>query len=235
MRSAGCIVNDMADRHVDGFVRRTASRPLVLGSVSRREAFGLFGTLIFLCFLLVLQTNLLTMGLSVVALVLASTYPFLKRYTNLPQLGLGIAFSWGIPMAFAAQKSSVPPDAWILLLANLFWVIIYDTQYAMVDREDDLQIGIKSTAILFGEADRHIIGLLQLVCVFFLYWVAYAFNLGPVYLFSIFLVTLLFIYHLYLIRHRTRENCFKAFKNNNWVGGCILLGIISDYGYRYAY
>ncbi len=235
MRSAGCIVNDFADRNVDGFVRRTASRPLVIGTVSKREAFGLFCALLSLSFLLVLQTNLLTIGLSVVALGLASTYPFLKRYTNLPQLGLGIAFSWGIPMAFAAETSNVPLAAWVLLFANLFWVVIYDTQYAMVDREDDLQIGIKSTAILFGEADRHVIGLLQLVCVFLFYWVAHLFNLGLVYLFSIFLVILLFVYHLYLIRHRARGNCFKAFKNNNWVGGCILLGIIFDYGHRYSY
>ena len=234
MRSAGCIVNDFADRNVDGFVERTASRPLVTGTVSNKEAFGLFLILIFLSFLLVLQTNLLTIELSIFALVLASIYPFLKRYTNLPQLGLGIAFSWGIPMAFAAQKASVPIETWVLLLANLFWVVVYDTQYAMVDREDDLQIGIKSTAILFGEADRHIIGLLQLVCLLCLFWVAHEFSLGLVYISSIFLVAILFLYHLYLIRHRRRQDCFKAFKHNNWVGICILLGIIFDYGYRHS-
>ena len=234
MRSAGCIVNDFADRNVDGFVERTASRPLVTGTVSNKEAFGLFLILIFLSFLLVLQTNLLTIELSIFALVLASIYPFLKRYTNLPQLGLGIAFSWGIPMAFAAQKASVPIETWVLLLANLFWVVVYDTQYAMVDREDDLQIGIKSTAILFGEADRHIIGLLQLVCLLCLFWVAHEFSLGLVYISSIFLVAILFLYHLYLIRHRKRQDCFKAFKHNNWVGICILLGIIFDYGYRHS-
>ncbi len=234
MRSAGCIVNDFADRNVDGFVERTASRPLVTGTVSNKEAFGLFLILIFLSFLLVLQTNLLTIELSIFALVLASIYPFLKRYTNLPQLGLGIAFSWGIPMAFAAQKASVPIETWVLLLANLFWVVVYDTQYAMVDREDDLQIGIKSTAILFGEADRHIIGLLQLVCLLCLFWVAHEFSLGLIYISSIFLVAILFLYHLYLIRHRKRQDCFKAFKHNNWVGICILLGIIFDYGYRHS-
>lgn len=234
MRSAGCIVNDFADRNVDGFVERTASRPLVTGTVSNKEAFGLFLILIFLSFLLVLQTNLLTIELSIFALVLASIYPFLKRYTNLPQLGLGIAFSWGIPMAFAAQKASVPIETWVLLLANLFWVVVYDTQYAMVDREDDLQIGIKSTAILFGEADRHIIGLLQLVCLLCLFWVAHEFSLGLVYISSIFLVAILFLYHLYLVRHRRRQDCFKAFKHNNWVGICILLGIIFDYGYRHS-
>ena len=234
MRSAGCIVNDFADRNVDGFVERTASRPLVTGTVSNKEAFGLFLILIFLSFLLVLQTNLLTIELSIFALVLASIYPFLKRYTNLPQLGLGIAFSWGIPMAFAAQKASVPIETWVLLLANLFWVVVYDTQYAMVDREDDLQIGIKSTAILFGEADRHIIGLLQLVCLLCLFWVAHEFSLGLIYITSIFLVAILFLYHLYLIRHRKRQDCFKAFKHNNWVGICILLGIIFDYGYRHS-
>ena len=234
MRSAGCIVNDFADRNVDGFVERTASRPLVTGTVSNKEAFGLFMILIFLSFLLVLQTNLLTIELSIFALVLASIYPFLKRYTNLPQLGLGIAFSWGIPMAFAAQKASVPIETWVLLLANLFWVVVYDTQYAMVDREDDLQIGIKSTAILFGEADRHIIGLLQLVCLLCLFWVAHEFSLGLVYISSIFIVAILFLYHLYLVRHRRRQDCFKAFKHNNWVGICILLGIIFDYGYRHS-
>ena len=234
MRSAGCIVNDFADRNVDGFVERTASRPLVTGTVSNKEAFGLFLILIFLSFLLVLQTNLLTIELSIFALVLASIYPFLKRYTNFPQLGLGIAFSWGIPMAFAAQKASVPIETWVLLLANLFWVVVYDTQYAMVDREDDLQIGIKSTAILFGEADRHIIGLLQLVCLLCLFWVAHEFSLGLVYISSIFLVAILFLYHLYLVRHRRRQDCFKAFKHNNWVGICILLGIIFDYGYRHS-
>ena len=234
MRSAGCIVNDFADRNVDGFVERTASRPLVTGTVSNKEAFGLFLILIFFSFLLVLQTNLLTIELSIFALVLASIYPFLKRYTNLPQLGLGIAFSWGIPMAFAAQKASVPIEAWVLILANLFWVVVYDTQYAMVDREDDLQIGIKSTAILFGEADRHIIGLLQLVCLLCLFWVAHEFSLGLIYISSIFLVAILFLYHLYLVRHRRRQDCFKAFKHNNWVGICILLGIIFDYGYRHS-
>ena len=234
MRSAGCIVNDFADRNVDGFVERTASRPLVTGTVSNKEAFGLFLILIFLSFLLVLQTNLLTIELSIFALVLASIYPFLKRYTNLPQLGLGIAFSWGIPMAFAAQTASVPIETWVLLLANLFWVVVYDTQYAMVDREDDLQIGIKSTAILFGEADRHIIGLLQLVCLLCLFWVAHEFSLGLVYISSIFLVAILFLYHLYLVRHRRRQDCFKAFKHNNWVGICILLGIVFDYGYRHS-
>ncbi len=234
MRSAGCIVNDFADRNVDGFVERTASRPLVTGTVSNKEAFGLFLILISLSFLLVLQTNLLTIELSIFALVLASIYPFLKRYTNLPQLGLGIAFSWGIPMAFAAQTASVPIETWVLLLANLFWVVVYDTQYAMVDREDDLQIGIKSTAILFGEADRHIIGLLQLVCLLCLFWVAHEFSLGLVYISSIFLVAILFLYHLYLVRHRRRQDCFKAFKHNNWVGICILLGIIFDYGYRHS-
>ena len=234
MRSAGCIVNDFADRNVDGFVERTVSRPLVTGDVSHKEALGLFLVLIFLSFLLVLQTNLLTIELSIFALVLASIYPFLKRYTNLPQLGLGIAFSWGIPMAFAAQKASVPIETWVLLLANLFWVVVYDTQYAMVDREDDLQIGIKSTAILFGEADRYIIGLLQLVCLLCLFWVAHEFSLGLVYISSIFLVAILFLYHLYLIRHRKRQDCFKAFKHNNWVGICILLGIIFDHAYRYS-
>ena len=234
MRSAGCIVNDFADRNIDGFVERTVSRPLVTGAVSHKEAFSLFLVLIFLSFLLVLQTNLLTIKLSIFALVLASIYPFLKRYTNLPQLGLGVAFSWGIPMAFAAQKASVPLGAWVLLLANLFWVVVYDTQYAMVDREDDLKIGIKSTAILFDEADRHIISLLQLACLLCLFLVANVFSLGLVYMFSIFLVATLFLYHLYLIRHRERRDCFKAFKHNNWVGICILLGIIFDYGYPYS-
>ena len=235
MRSAGCIVNDFADRNLDGFVERTTARPLVTGEVSRKEAFVLFAVLIFLSFLLVLQTNLLTTKLSIVALGLASTYPFLKRYTSLPQLGLGVAFSWGIPMAFAAQTSSVPIDAWLLLLANLLWVVIYDTQYAMVDREDDIRIGIKSTAIFFGRADKAVIGFLQLVCLLCLCWVAREFSLGLIYMLSILIAAILFAYHLYLIRGRERENCFMAFKHNNWVGLCILLGIIFDHQYHYSF
>ncbi len=229
MRSAGCIVNDLADRKLDGHVARTSNRPLVTGAVNVKEAFILFAALLALSFLLVLQTNFLTIKLSVVALGLASCYPFLKRYTNLPQLGLGLAFSWGIPMAFAAQSGIIPNGAWLIFLANLLWIVVYDTQYAMVDREDDLHIGIKSTALLFGKGDRVLIGLLQMTCLFFLWLVGEEFKLGLFYELSTLIAACLFIYHLYLIRNRDREGCFKAFKHNNWVGLCILFGIILDY------
>ena len=229
MRSAGCIVNDFADRNIDGFVERTVSRPLVTGAVSHKEAFGLFLVLISLSFLLVLQTNLLTIELSIFALVLASIYPFLKRYTNLPQLGLGVAFSWGIPMAFAAQKASVPLGAWVLLLANLFWVVVYDTQYAMVDKDDDIKLGLKSTAIIFGKFSRLIIGVLQFFCLGILTLLGTSHDFGMVYQIAIFGAGLFFLYQHFLLSKATRENYFAAFLNNHWVGFFIFLGICGNF------
>jgi 4-hydroxybenzoate polyprenyltransferase len=230
MRSAGCVINDLADRHLDGSVKRTSGRPLVIGAVSEKEALILLGVLLTLAFILVLFTNPLTVALSLAALLLASTYPFMKRHTHLPQIVLGAAFSWGIPMAFAAQSGELPPALWLLYLGNLLWTVAYDTKYAMVDRDDDLQAGIKSTAILFGRHDRLIVACLQLLCLFLLYLAGRAFSLGSPYYLSLLLAGALFVYHQYLIRNRERDACFKAFLHNNWVGMVIFIGIALHYG-----
>lgn len=229
MRSAGCIVNDLADRHVDGGVARTNARPLVTGTVSTGEAKLLFAVLLALAFCLVLLTNALTVYLSVAAVALACTYPFMKRYTHLPQVVLGAAFSWSIPMAFAAQLNALPDALWWLYAANLLWTIAYDTKYAMVDREDDLKVGIKSSAILFGRHDRLIIALLQGACLACLCVVGQRFGLGAIYYCSLVGAAGLFVYHHVLIRHRRREECFRAFLHNNWVGAVVFAGIALDY------
>lgn len=230
-RSAGCIINDLADRHLDGAVSRTNTRPLVTGAVSVREAKIMFVLLMLLAFTLVLFTNPLTIALSVPAVLLASCYPFMKRYTQLPQLVLGAAFSWGIPMAFAAQQGELPPALWLLYLGNLLWTVVYDTKYAMVDREDDLKIGIKSSAVLFGRHDRLIIGILQALCLLCLYLAGRAFELGVTYNSSLVVVAALFCYHQYLIRDRNPQACFKAFLHNNWVGMVVFLGIVLNYAH----
>jgi 4-hydroxybenzoate polyprenyltransferase len=230
MRSAGCVINDLADRHLDGSVKRTSGRPLVIGAVSEKEAIILLSVLLALAFILVLFTNPLTVALSLAALLLASTYPFMKRHTHLPQIVLGAAFSWGIPMAFAAQSGELPPALWLLYLGNLLWTVAYDTKYAMVDRDDDLKAGIKSTAILFGRHDRLIVACLQLLCLLLLYLAGRAFALGSPYYIALLLAGALFGYHQYLIRNRDRDACFKAFLHNNWVGMVIFLGIALHYG-----
>lgn len=229
MRSAGCIVNDLADRHIDGSVLRTRERPLVTGSASVREARVLFVVLCLLSFGLVLLTNTLTILLSFIGLLLAASYPFMKRYTHWPQVVLGAAFSWAIPMAFAAQLGELPTAMWLLYCGNLLWTMVFDTQYAMVDREDDIKVGIKSTAILFGKADRLILAVLQLLCLLALALAGLRFGLGPYYFLSLLVVALLFGYHQYLIRNREREACFRAFRHNNWVGLVIFLGIVLHY------
>jgi 4-hydroxybenzoate polyprenyltransferase len=228
-RSAGCIVNDLADRNLDGAVARTNARPLVTGAVTTTEAITLFVALMMMAFVLVLFTNKLTILLSLAAVVLASSYPFMKRYTHLPQLGLGAAFSWGIPMAFAAQQGALPPALWLIYLGNLLWTMAYDTAYAMVDREDDLKVGIKSSAILFGRYDRLMIGILQLACLLCLYLAGRAFGLGAYYNASLVVAAMLFCYQQYLIRERRPEACFKAFLHNNWVGMAIFAGVASSY------
>ena len=228
-RSAGCIINDVADRHMDGAVARTSTRPLVTGAITEYEAMMAFVALMLLAFILVLFTNQLTIALSLGAVVLASSYPFMKRYTHLPQTVLGAAFSWGIPMAFAAQRDALPPALWLLYLGNLLWTMAYDTKYAMVDRDDDIKIGIKSTAILFGEHDRLMVGLLQLLSLLFLYLAGCAFELGIYYNLSLVVSAALFAYHQYLIRDRLPEECFRAFLHNNWVGMVIFLGIAAHY------
>lgn len=229
MRSAGCVVNDLADRHWDGEVNRTQGRPLVTGAVSVNEARLLFLALLLLAFILVLFTNPLTVKLSFAAVALASTYPFMKRYTHLPQVVLGAAFSWSIPMAFAAQTGELPGDLWLLYLGNLLWTMAYDTKYAMVDREDDLVVGIKSTAILFGNRDRLIIGLLQLAFLGLMVLAGLRFELGFYYYLGLVGAAGLCVYHQYLIRERDPAACFEAFLHNNWIGVIIFAGLLLDY------
>jgi len=229
MRSAGCIINDFADRNLDGGVARTRQRPLVTGRVGEAEALWLFGALLLLAFLLVLLTNRLTILLSVAAVLLASTYPFMKRYTHLPQVVLGAAFSWSIPMAFAAQRNELPAALWLLYAANLLWTFAYDTQYAMVDRRDDLIVGIKSSAVLFGRYDRLIIAVLQLACLSCLYGAGGAFGLGVPYYGSLLVAAALFAYQHYLLRQREEALYFRAFLHNRWVGLAVFAGIALDY------
>ncbi|EJL6396427.1 4-hydroxybenzoate octaprenyltransferase [Vibrio navarrensis] len=226
MRSAGCVINDFADRHVDGHVKRTQQRPLPAGKVTSKEAVLLFLVLGITSFLLVLTMNSLTIQLSFVGIALAFVYPFMKRYTHLPQLVLGLAFSWAIPMAWAAQTNELPWMVWFLFTINALWTIAYDTQYAMVDRDDDQLIGVKSTAILFGRFDKLIIGLLQLATLAMLLWLGQYYQLGQSFYWSILAAGALFVYQQHLIRHRERELCFKAFLNNNYVGMVLALGLL---------
>jgi len=234
MRSAGCVINDFADRKLDGRVKRTSDRPLVSGAVTPRAALILFICLCLLAFGLVLLTNPLTIKLSLVGLLLAFCYPFMKRYTHLPQLVLGAAFAWSIPMAYAAETNSLPDLVWLVYLANLIWTVVYDTFYAMVDRDDDLKIGVKSTAILFGEQDRLITGALQLLTVYSLLLVGQRFELGGFYWLALVVAAGLFAYQQWLIRYRARAACFQAFLNNNWVGAAIFAGIALDLAFTKA-
>jgi 4-hydroxybenzoate polyprenyltransferase len=229
MRSAGCVINDYADRDFDGRVQRTRDRPLATGAVSSLEAIALFVGLCFLSFILVLFTNWLTIKLAFAGLALAISYPFMKRYTHLPQVVLGAAFGWAIPMAFAAQSGEVPLATWLVFTAALLWTVCYDTFYAMVDREDDLKIGVKSTAVLFGELDRVMTGSLQVLALLTLLLVGKRFELSWVYYVSVAVAAGLFAYQQYLIRDRERNACFAAFLNNNWVGIVIFIGIVGHY------
>lgn len=226
MRAAGCVINDFADRKVDGHVKRTAQRPLPSGRVTSKEAIGLFLALGIASFLLVLTMNTLTIQLSFAGIVLAFIYPFMKRFTHLPQLFLGLAFSWAIPMAWAAQSNELPMMVWFVFVVNALWTIAYDTQYAMVDRDDDLKIGIKSTAILFGRFDKMIIGALQLITLAMLIYLGMWYELGPSYYWSLLIAGALFVFQQHLIRHRERELCFRAFLNNNYVGMVIAIGLL---------
>ncbi|MBV9576755.1 MAG: 4-hydroxybenzoate octaprenyltransferase [Gammaproteobacteria bacterium] len=229
MRSAGCVINDLTDRHIDGFVQRTHQRPLPSGSVTPKEALVLAAILLMLAFLLVLLTNHFTIQLAFVGAILTLIYPMMKRFTYLPQCGLGLAFSWGMPMAFAAQRDSVTFSAWFLFFTGLIWPIIYDTLYAMVDREDDLKINVKSTAILFNTKDKFIIACLQLIFLIMLVIVGMLFQLHQIYYFSLLIVFLLFIYQQWLIKKREPQQCFQAFLNNNYVGFVIFCGICLSY------
>lgn len=229
MRSAGCVINDFADRHVDGHVERTKLRPLATGQVSSQEALTLAAVLSGFAFLLVLFCNDKTILLAFMGMGLAIIYPFLKRITHLPQFGLGAAFAWGVPMAFAALTDQVGTKAWFIFLTAMIWPVIYDTMYAMVDRCDDIKIGVKSTAILFNDMDRMIIGLLQVLFVVMLIIIGLMFRLKHVYYYSLIIVTLLCMYQQWLIRQRYPKDCFKAFINNNWIGLSIFIGILLSY------
>ncbi len=226
MRAAGCVINDFADRKVDGHVKRTHQRPLPSGRVSAKEAITLFLVLGIASFLLVLTMNPLTIKLSFAGIVLAFIYPFMKRFTHLPQLFLGLAFSWSIPMAWAAQANELPMMVWFVFVINAIWTIAYDTQYAMVDRDDDLKIGIKSTAILFGRLDKMIIGVLQLITLAMLIYLGIWYQLSASYYWSLLVAGALFVFQQHLIRHRERDLCFRAFLNNNYVGMIIAIGLL---------
>nr|WP_202631322.1 4-hydroxybenzoate octaprenyltransferase [Pantoea ananatis] len=228
MRAAGCVINDYADRKVDGHVERTKHRPLASGAVTAKEAKYLFVVLGLIAFALVLSMNLMTIMLSIVGLALAWVYPFMKRYTHLPQVVLGAAFGWAIPMAWSAVSESLPLVCWLVFLANICWTVAYDTQYAMVDRDDDLKIGVKSTAILFGRYDKFIIGLLQLATLVLMAWVGMILDLNGAFYWTLLLAGGLFVYQQKLIAERDRQACFRAFLNNNYVGLVLFLGVLMN-------
>ncbi|KAG4073323.1 hypothetical protein HA402_011146 [Bradysia odoriphaga] len=229
MRAAGCVVNDFADRAFDGHVKRTAGRPMPSGRVSEKEAKILFVSLVLVSFALVLTLNAMTIWLSLAALALAWVYPFMKRVTHLPQVVLGAAFGWSIPMAYAAVSESLPLSCWLLLLANICWTVAYDTLYAMVDRDDDVKIGIKSTAVLFGRHDKLIVGLLQFATLLLMVWVGYLMQLGGAFYWSLLLAGSLFIHQQKQVAGRDRDACFRAFLNNNYVGLVLFIGIALSY------
>lgn len=229
MRSAGCVINDFADRKVDGFVTRTKNRPLPSGRATSKEAVYLFLGLSLCSFLLVLTQNNLTIQLSVIGLFLAFIYPFMKRFTHVPQFVLGLAFSWSIPMAYAAQANTLSNTIWLLFIANITWTVAYDTMYGMVDKEDDLKIGIKSTAILFGQYDKLIIALLQFITLVLLVIVGLIENLNWLYYGALVVAGLLFLQQQKSIKSRDEKACFKAFLDNNYVGLVIFIGFILTY------
>ncbi len=228
MRAAGCVINDFADRHIDKHIERTKNRPITSGKVSSKEALLLFAVCILLAFVLVLFLNPLTIALSFVALLLAAVYPFMKRFTHYPQIVLGMAFSWAIPMSFSAQLNSVPVVAWILYLVTILWIVAYDTMYAMADREDDLKIGVKSTAIIFADKDRLIIALIQMAFLCGMILVAWLVKGGIYFYLGIMLAAFFSLYQQYLLREREKNACFQAFLNNNWLGMSIFIGIFLD-------
>ena len=234
MRSAGCVINDYADKDFDGHVERTRNRPLAARRVRPGEALLLAAGLALLSFLLVLPLNGLTIALSVPAVFLAGSYPFTKRFLAIPQAYLGIAFGFGIPMAFAALQGEVPVVAWVMLLANVFWAVAYDTEYAMVDRPDDLKIGIKTSAITFGRFDVAAVMACYGLTLALLGWVGVSTGGGPFFLAGLAVAAGIMAYHYTLIRERDRPKCFKAFLHNNWVGAAIFAGWVVDYLFRPA-
>jgi 4-hydroxybenzoate polyprenyltransferase len=229
MRAAGCVMNDIADRDFDPHVERTRGRPMATGEVSLKQALVVFAILMGAAFGLVLLTNLLTVKLALIGAALAASYPFFKRFTHWPQVVLGIAFGWGIPMAFAAESAAIPSIAWWLLLVNVVWSTIYDTQYAMVDREDDLVIGVRSTAILFGRHDVPAIGVLMFIMIALLAGVGVATGLGWPWYLSVIVAAALFVKQIHMVRSRDREAYFRAFLANNCVGMALFLGLAVDY------
>lgn len=229
MRAAGCAINDFADRDWDRHVERTQNRPLTTGRIQPWEAMALFVGLGLVSFLMVLLfTNKLTIYLAFVGAALAFIYPFMKRYTHLPQVFLGAAFGWSIPMAWAAQTGELSQVTWLLFIANVIWSVVYDTFYAMVDRNDDLQVGIKSTAVLFGDADLLIIGMLQVATITILLIIGQQVELGAFYYLGLLTMACLFVYHQFLARKRDRAGCFKAFLHNNWAGLALFTGLAID-------
>ena len=225
MRSAGCVINDFADRKIDKHIIRTQGRPLATGEISSNSALVLFGLLLLIALGLVLQTNILTIKLSLIALMLATLYPFTKRWTNLPQLVLGAAFGMSVPMAFSAQTGVIPLTAWLVFIATLVWTLIYDTFYAMADRDEDLKVGVKSTAILFAKYDQIIITLLQILLIIVFVLIGNTFDLGLIYDFSLVVILFFMIYHQLLLKKRQKEEYFKAFLSNNFIGMTVFLGI----------
>ncbi|NMZ53560.1 4-hydroxybenzoate polyprenyltransferase [Pseudomonas lundensis] len=228
-RAGGCVINDFADRKVDGHVKRTEQRPLVSGKISSKEALVFFALLMGVSFLLVLCTNATTIWLSFGGLALAASYPFMKRYTYYPQVVLGAAFSWGMPMAFTAETGSLPAAAWLLYIANLLWTVAYDTYYAMTDREDDLKIGVKSTAILFGDADRVINLSLQGLALGCLWLAGTHFELGGWFHLGLLVAAGCYVWEFWYTRDRDPQRCFKAFLHNHWAGLAIFVGIVLNY------
>lgn len=229
MRSSGCAINDYADRNFDAHVARTRDRPLASGQISSTEALVVAATLAVAAFILILPLNRLVLALSVPALLLAASYPFTKRFFAIPQAYLGIAFGFGIPMAYAAVQAAVPADAWILMAANVFWSIAYDTEYAMVDRDDDLKIGIKTSAITFGRYDLAAIALCYASSLGLLGWIGTHAGRGLAFQAGLAVAAFIAGYHLYLIRGRERMACFKAFLHNNWFGASVFIGLALDY------
>jgi 4-hydroxybenzoate polyprenyltransferase len=232
MRAAGCVINDYADRDFDPHVARTKQRPIAAGRVTPKEALIVFVALCLCAFALVLLLNVYTIALSFVAAFLAASYPFMKRYTHLPQAYLGIAFGWAVPMAFSAQLNTIPAVAWVMYVAVILWALVYDTMYAMVDKDDDLKIGVKSTAILFGDYDRQVMAVLQVIILGLLIVVGIMSHTGWVYYASLVVAAGLSVYQQKLIFHRQKDQCFKAFLNNNWFGVAVFIGLLLDYALR---
>ena len=229
MRSAGCAINDYADRDLDRHVARTRERPLTSGRISAREALAVFAVLSLAAFALVLTLDRFTIMLSFVGIVLAATYPYMKRFHYLPQVHLGAAFGWAVPMAFAAEAGGLPKQAWLLYVAAILWAVAYDTMYGMVDRDDDLRLGVKSTAILFGDYDRFMVGLIQVLFLLALLLIGLDLEFTLAYYLGLGAAAVLLLYQQFLIADRAPAHCFLAFLNNHWVGALIFAGIIAHY------